>query len=118
MLVNLLLQDGKSNYMEGLMCELTNVKDCYVLIISDVPLPRHRSLLHSLIERTYSIISYGIYADHAHSDRTEIDVREAHRADNYSSASNAYGLVYPELVLRGAARAATRCGLSKHSEIA
>ena len=80
MLVNLLLQDGKSNYMEGLMCEFTNVKDCYVLIISDVSLPRHRSLLHSLIERSFSIISYGIYADHAHSDLIRIEVHEAHRA--------------------------------------
>jgi hypothetical protein len=74
MLVNLLLQDGKSNYMEGLMCESSNARYLHVLTISDVALPRHRSLLHSLIERNYSIISYGIYADHAHSDLIRMEV--------------------------------------------
>jgi hypothetical protein len=74
MLVNLLLQDGKSNYMEGLMCESINGRGERELIISDVALPRHRSLLHSLIERTYSIISCGIYTDHAHSNLMWIKV--------------------------------------------
>jgi len=49
MLVNLLLQDGKSNYMEGLMRESTGSSEKRVLTVSDVALPRHRTLLHSLV---------------------------------------------------------------------
>jgi hypothetical protein len=78
MLVNLLLQDGKSNYMEGLMCESTYGIVVHVLIISDVPLPRHCPLLHSLIVRIYFIICHGVYADHALSDlNMKIGIPEA-----------------------------------------
>jgi len=73
MLVNLLLQDGKSNYMEGLMCEFTFESLLHLLTTSDVPLPRHRSLLHCIIEQVFverpsRTIFHGIYADHAHNN--------------------------------------------------
>ena len=47
MLVNLLLQDGKSNYMEGLMRKSNS--SLPLADISHRPLPRHRSLVHSVV---------------------------------------------------------------------
>jgi hypothetical protein len=49
MLVNLLLQDGKSNYMEGLMCRSFNSSNLLVLTRSDVPVLGHRALLLCLV---------------------------------------------------------------------
>lgn len=55
MLVNLLLQDGKSNYMEGLMCEFAAIdgEQGHMLTASDVALSRHRTLLCSLISHSH-----------------------------------------------------------------
>jgi Ca2+/H+ antiporter len=50
MLVNLLLQDGKSNYMEGLMCKSFYSSCLLVLTRSDVPVLGHRALLLCLVD--------------------------------------------------------------------
>lgn len=53
MLVNLLLQDGRANYMEGVMCELPNVilGGSQIDHRSDRIIPRHCSQLYRLGER-------------------------------------------------------------------
>lgn len=47
MLVNLLLQDGKSNYMEGLMRKSTKCK--HLADSSHRPIPCHRPIVHSVV---------------------------------------------------------------------
>lgn len=48
MLVNLLLQDGRANYMEGVMRELRILTGGTELTFSDCAIPRHCSQLPRL----------------------------------------------------------------------